>query len=94
MAMLNQGSLICSSSASHARPASLSASSASISSGVRPSANAASTPVSIARRASRRSSASGLQRITSMPATICAMCWSGMSGRAPLQNSLKVMYAP
>jgi hypothetical protein len=29
-----------------------------------------------------------------MPATICAMCWSGMSGRAFLQSSANVTYAP
>ena len=42
--MLNHGSLTFSSSASQALPASLSASSSSISAGVRPSTNAASTP--------------------------------------------------
>ena len=40
------------------------------------------------------SSALGLKSSTSMPATICAMCWSGMSGSCALQNSLNVMYAP
>ena len=39
-----------------------------------PATNAPSTPVSIASRASRRSSASGLNSSTSIPATICAMC--------------------
>ena len=67
-----------------ALPASLRASSSSISSGERPSTNAESTPVSTASRASRLSSASGLNRSTSIPATICAMCWSGMSGRRVL----------
>ena len=42
----------------------------------------------------RRSSSSGLNMITSMPATICAMCWSGMSGSACLQKSENVRYAP
>ena len=43
-----------------------------------------------ASRASRRSSASGRNSSTSRPATICAMCWSGMSGRCALQSSAKV----
>ncbi len=44
MAMLNHGSLTCSSSASHARPASLRASSASISAGERPADERAVDP--------------------------------------------------
>ena len=42
------------------------------------------------QRASRRSSASGRNISTSIPATICAMCWSGMSGRLVLHSSANV----
>ena len=59
--MLNHGSLTFSSSSSHVFPASLCASSSSISCCERPWTNAESIPVSIASRASRLSSASGLE---------------------------------
>jgi hypothetical protein len=72
--MLNHGSFTFSSSSSHLRPASLPASSASISSGERPSTNTPSMPLSMTSFARRRSSALGLKSSTSMPATICAMC--------------------
>ncbi len=55
-----------------------------------PSWNLPSTPSSTARRARRFSSSSGRKISASMPATIRAMVWSGISGKAFLQKSKKV----
>ena len=59
--------------------------------GERPSWNSSSTPSSTARRARRRTSSSGRKISASMPATMRAMVWSLISGKAFLQKAKKVM---
>ena len=59
-----------------------------------PSLKCWSTPSSTARRARRFTSSSGRKISASMPATMRLIAWSEISGKAFLQKSKKVMYAP
>jgi hypothetical protein len=85
---LNQGSFAASQDASHSLPRGAPATAASASSR-EPVASAAATSSSTASFARRLSSSSGRSRSTSMPWTIFAMPWSGMPGKASLQNPKK-----
>ena len=95
VASQNHGSLAASNAASQPWPSGRPSTSASISSGVRSSrVNTSASWDSMASRASRRTSSSGRKNRMSIPATIWAMVWSAIPGKAWSQNPLNVRYAP